>query len=70
MSRDSRLVLSCNKEDTLNIGNSVSKALSDYARTKLDDYCNINTTAPMNLGLLVFFINFIINIQTNSCMYI
>lgn len=45
MSRDSRLVLSCNKEDTLNIGNSVSKALGEYARDKLNDFWQNNTDA-------------------------
>lgn len=45
MSRDSRLVLSCNKEDTLNVGNSVSKALEKYARDKLNDFWQNNTDA-------------------------
>lgn len=45
MSRDSRLVLSCNKEDTLNIGNSVTKALEKYSRDKLNDFWQNNTDA-------------------------
>lgn len=45
MSRNSRLVLSCNKEDTLNIGNSVSKALEKYSRDKLNDFWQNNTDA-------------------------
>lgn len=53
MSIDSKLVLSCNKEDTLNIGNSVTKALSGYARTKLDDYWKNNTDANNRIHFLV-----------------
>lgn len=52
MSRDSKLVLSCNKEDVLNIGNSVSKALSEYARNKLDDYWKNNTDAESRINFM------------------
>lgn len=52
MSRDSKLVLSCNKEDTLNIGNSVSEALSEYARNKLDDYWKNNSDAESRLNFI------------------
>lgn len=45
MSIDSKLVLSCNKEDTLNIGKSVSKALGKYAGDKLNDFWQNNTDA-------------------------
>ena len=53
MSRDSRLVLSCNKEDTIKIGNAVSKALSEHARNKLDDYWKNNTDAYNRIHFLV-----------------
>lgn len=52
MSRDSKLVLSCNKEDALNIGNSVSKALSEYARNKLDGYWKNNTNAESRVNFM------------------
>lgn len=54
MSRDSKLVLSCNKEDTLDIGNSVTKALEKYARDKLNDFWQNNTDA---LNLIHFLHN-------------
>lgn len=52
MSRDSRLVLSCNKEYALDIGNSVTKALSKYARNKLDNYWKNNTDAQSRVNFM------------------
>ena len=52
MSIDSKLFISCNKEDTLSIGNSVSKAFSEYARTKLDDYWKNNTDAQSRVNFM------------------
>lgn len=52
MSIDSKLFVSCNKEDALSIGNVVSKALSEYARTKLDDYWSNNTDAKSRINFM------------------
>lgn len=45
MSIDSKLFVSCDKQDVLNIGHSVSKVLDEYSRAKLDDFWQNNTDA-------------------------
>ena len=52
MSLDSKMFVTCNKEDVINIGNSVTEALNAYVRGKLDSYWRHNTTCSNRLQFL------------------
>ena len=52
MSVDSKMFVTCNKEDVINIGNSVTEALNIYVRGKLDSYWRHNTTCSNRLQFL------------------
>lgn len=52
MSVDSLLFVACNKEDVLAIGASVTKALSEYSRDKLDDFWKNNTECENRMQFL------------------
>ena len=45
MSVDSKLFVTCSKEDVITLGSSVAEALNKYSRQKLDDYWTNNTDA-------------------------
>ena len=52
MSVDSKMFVTCNKEDVINIGNSVTEALNTYVRDKLDNYWKNNTDAKSRLNFM------------------
>ena len=52
MSVDSKMFVTCNKEDVISIGNSVTEALNNYVRDKLDNYWRYNTTCSNRLQFL------------------
>ena len=52
MSVDSIMFVTCNKEDVISIGNSVTEALNTYVRDKLDNYWRYNTTCSNRLQFL------------------
>lgn len=52
MSVDSKMFVTCNKEDVINIGNSVTEVLNVYVRGKLDNYWRHNTTCSNRLQFL------------------
>ena len=52
MSVDSKMFVTCNKEDVISIGNSVTEALNVYVRGKLDDYWKNNTDAQSRLNFM------------------
>ena len=53
MSVDSKLFVSCSKDDIINIGNSVTDVLNKYSREKLDDYWRTTTDCDNRLQFLV-----------------
>ena len=53
MSVDSKMLVTCKKEDVINIGNSVTEALNTYVRDKLDSYWRYNTTCSNRLQFLL-----------------
>ena len=52
MSVDSKMFVTCNKDDVINIGNSVTEALNTYVRDKLDNYWKNNTTCSNRMQFL------------------
>ena len=52
MSIDSMMFVTCNKEDVISIGNSVTKALNTYVRDKLDSYWRYNTDAQSMVNFM------------------
>lgn len=52
MSLDSKMFVTCSKEDVINIGNSVTEALNTYVRDKLDSYWKNNTDAQSRLNFM------------------
>ena len=52
MSVDSKMFVTCNKEDVINICNSVTEALNTHVRDKLDSYWRHNTTCSNRLQFL------------------
>lgn len=52
MSVDSKMFVTCNKEDVISIGNSVTKALNVYVRDKLDNYWKNNTDAQSRVNFM------------------
>lgn len=52
MSVDSKLFVSCNKEDVIDIGSIIIIALDRYVRTKLDNYWRYNTDCEGRLQFL------------------
>ena len=52
MGVSSKLFVTCKKEDVIQIGNSVSKALEYLSRAKLDNYWKNNTDAKSRMGFL------------------
>lgn len=52
MSVDSKMFVTCKKEDVMSIGNSVTEALNTYVRGKLDSYWRYNTTCSNRLQFL------------------
>lgn len=52
MSVDSKMFVTCKKEDVISIGNSVTEALNVYVRGKLDDYWKNKTDAQSRLNFM------------------
>ena len=52
MSIDSKMFVTCNKEDVISIGNSVTEALNTYVRDKLDNYWKNNTDAQSRANFM------------------
>lgn len=52
MSLDSKMFVTCNKDDVISIGNSVTEVLNTYVRGKLDSYWRYNTTCSNRLQFL------------------
>ena len=52
MSLDSKMFVTCNKEDVISIGNSVTEALNVYVRDKLDSYWKNNTDAQSRVNFM------------------
>ena len=52
MSLDSKMFVTCNKEDVISIGNSVTEALNIYVRDKLDNYWRYNTDAQSRVNFM------------------
>ena len=52
MSLESKMFVTCNKDDVINIGNSVTKALNTYVRDKLDNYWKSNTDAQSRVNFM------------------
>ena len=52
MSVDSKLFVTCNKEDVNSIGNLVTEALNVYVRDKLDNYWKNNTDAQSRVNFM------------------
>lgn len=52
MSVDSKMFVTCNKEDVISIGNSVTEALNVYVRDKLDNYWKNNTDAQSRVNFM------------------
>lgn len=52
MSVDSKMFVTCNKEDVISIGNSVTEALNTYVRDKLDSYWRYNTDAQSRVNFM------------------
>ena len=64
MSLDSKMFVTCNKDDVISIGNSVTKALNIYVRGKLDSYWRHNTTCSNRLQFL-----FDKSLEEHSCKF-
>ena len=52
MSVDSKMFVTCNKEDVISIGNSVTESLNTYVRDKLDNYWKNNTDAQSRVNFM------------------
>lgn len=52
MSVDSKMFVTCKKEDVISIGNSVTEALNTYVRDKLDNYWKDNTDAQSRINFM------------------
>lgn len=52
MSLDSKMFVTCNKDDVISIGNSVTEALNTYVRDKLDNYWKNNTNAQSRVNFM------------------
>lgn len=52
MSVDNKMFVTCNKEDVISVGNSVTEALNTYVRDKLDNYWKNNTDAQSRLNFM------------------
>ena len=52
MSVDSKMFVTCKKEDVISIGNSVTEALKVYVRDKLDNYWKNNTDAQSRVNFM------------------
>ena len=52
MSVDSKMFVTCNKEDVISIGNSVTEVLNVYVRDKLDNYWKNNTDAQSRVNFM------------------
>lgn len=52
MSVDSKMFVTCNKEDVISIGNSVTEALNTYVRGKLDNHWKNNTDAQSRVNFM------------------
>ena len=52
MSVDSKMFVTCNKDDVISIGNSVTEALNTYVRDKLDNYWKNNTDAQSRVNFM------------------
>lgn len=52
MSVDSKIFVTCKKEDVISMGNSVTESLNVYVRDKLDNYWKNNTDAQSRLNFM------------------
>ena len=52
MSLDSKMFVTCNKDDVISIGNSVTAALNTYVRDKLESYWKNNTDAQSRVNFM------------------